>query len=40
MSNAFRIVADNPYVSADYQQIKKVFAIVAAIFIHKDKENL
>ena len=25
MSNAFRIVADNPYVSADYQQIKKAF---------------
>lgn len=25
MSNAFRVVPDNPYVSADYQQIKKAF---------------
>lgn len=25
MSNAFRVVTDNPYVSADYQQIKKAF---------------
>ncbi|MBK2357724.1 COG3014 family protein [Francisella hispaniensis] len=33
MSNAFRVVSNNPYVSADYQQIKKAFDSGSNIYL-------